>query len=61
MPTVDELDVLPAKGTTLLTIAIDPDEVEMALATNGASLRHATLMALIAALATASECDGLAA
>ena len=42
----------PTRSTRSVTISFDvtPSDVELALATNAASLRHATLMALLAAM-----------
>ena len=34
------LEALPSKRPLLVTLAVRPDEIELALATNGASLRQ---------------------
>ena len=50
MPDLAGLDALPSKAPMLITLAVRPEEIELALATNGASLRHRLLLALVAEL-----------
>jgi len=47
MLSIDHLDVLPVMRPTSVTLAIDlePEELEMALASNGASLQEPVMMA----------------
>lgn len=40
MPDLAGLEALPSKRPLLVTLAVRPDEIELALATNGASLRQ---------------------
>ena len=40
MPDLAGLEALPSKRPLLITLAVRPDEIELALATNGASLRQ---------------------
>lgn len=46
-------DVLAPMHSLLLSFTVRPEEIEMAFATNGESLRHRLLLALIAELAIA--------
>ena len=50
MPIVHELKVLPSKERTIISMEVLPEEVELAFATNGASLQQAVMLALMAAL-----------
>jgi hypothetical protein len=57
MPDFDGLEALPSRGQLLVTLAVRPDEIELALATNGNSLRHRLLLALVAELTIAETAD----
>jgi hypothetical protein len=46
-------DFCPPMHSLLLSFAVRPEEIEMAFATNGESLRHRLLLALVAELAIA--------
>jgi hypothetical protein len=48
----DELEFLPPTGPTIITLEVSPEEVELALATNGNLLHAQLMMALIAAMTT---------
>jgi hypothetical protein len=50
MPDLSELEVVVSNAPVLVSFAVRPDEVEFALATNGESLRHRVLLALVAEL-----------
>jgi hypothetical protein len=45
-------DALPLQATVIVSFAVRPDEIELALATNGDSLTHRLLLALVAELTT---------
>ena len=45
-----EFEAIPPTRSVTISFDVTPSEVELALATNAASLRHATLMALLAAM-----------
>jgi hypothetical protein len=45
-----EFDALPSTRSVTISFDVTPSDVELALATNAASLRHATLIALLAAM-----------
>ena len=62
MFSIDHLDVLPVMRRTSVTLAIDlePEELELALASNGASLQEALMMAIISALTLDTEVEALA-
>jgi hypothetical protein len=47
-----DYEVIPPERTITISFDIDPSEVELALATNAASLRQASLLALLAALSS---------
>jgi hypothetical protein len=51
MPDVTGLEVLPSTRPLLVTLAVRPEEIELAFATNGDSLRTRLLLALVAELA----------
>ena len=53
------LEALPSKRPLLVTLAVRPDEIELALATNGASLRQQLLLALVAELTIIETADNL--
>ena len=57
MPDFDELEALPSRVPLLVTLAVRPDEIELALATNGNSLRHRLLLALVAELTIVEKAD----
>jgi hypothetical protein len=57
MPDFDGLEALPSRGPLLVTLAVRPDEIELALATNGNSLRHRLLLALVAELTIVETAD----
>ena len=57
MPDFDELEALPSRVPLLVTLAVRPDEIELALATNGNSLRHRLLLALVAELTIVETAD----
>jgi hypothetical protein len=54
---LDGLEALPSRKPLLVTLAVRPDEIELALATNGNSLRHRLLLALVAELTTIEMAD----
>jgi hypothetical protein len=60
MLAIDHLDVLPATRATRLTLDLDPADLELALASNGTSLRQAVMMAIVSALAIDCEAEDLA-
>ena len=43
-------DVIPPKGPITLSIELNPEEVELAFATEGSSIRPKVLMALVVAM-----------
>jgi hypothetical protein len=45
-----ELDVIPPLTTLTITLDVSPQELEMAVATDGASLRGAMMRAIVAAM-----------
>jgi hypothetical protein len=45
-----ELDVIPTLNALTITLVVSPQELEMAVATNGESLRTALLRAIVAAM-----------
>jgi DUF1365 family protein len=45
-----EFEAIPPTRSVTISFDVTPSEVELALATNAASLRHATLTALLAAM-----------
>jgi DUF1365 family protein len=45
-----EFEAIPPTRSVTISFDVTPSEVELALATNAASLRHATLIALLAAM-----------
>jgi hypothetical protein len=47
-----EFEVVPPKATLVISIAVRPEEIELAFATNGESLCPRVLLALVAELAT---------
>jgi hypothetical protein len=51
VPDVTGLEALPSTRPLLLTLAIRPEEIELAFSTNGDSLRTRLLLALVAELA----------
>ena len=57
MPDVSEFEVLPSKIPLLVSFAVRPDEIELALASNGDSLRQRLLLALVAELTTIEASD----
>lgn len=57
MPDLAGLDALPSKEPLLITLAVRPEEIELALATNGNSLRHRLLLALVAELTITETAD----
>ena len=59
MLAIDHLDVLPAARLTRLTLDLHPADLEMALASNGTSLRQAVMLAIVSALAIDSEVEAL--
>ena len=59
MLAIDRLDVLSVSKATTLTLDLKPEDLEMALATNGTSLQHAVMMAIISALTVDSEPEAL--
>ena len=50
MPDSAELEALPIKEPIIVSFAVRPEEIELALATHGNSLRHRLLLALVAEL-----------
>jgi hypothetical protein len=46
-----ELDVIPPLGAVTITLDISPPELELAVATSGASLCNALMKAIVAAMA----------
>jgi hypothetical protein len=59
MLAIDRLDVLSVSKATTLTLDLEPEDLEMALATNGTSLQQAVMMAIILALTVDSEPEAL--
>jgi hypothetical protein len=57
MPDLAGLEALPSRAPLLVTLAVRPDEIELALATNGNSLRHRLLLALVAELTVIETAD----
>ena len=57
MPDVSGLECLPSRRSLLVTFAVRPDEIELALASNGDLLRQRLLLALVAELTTSETFD----
>ncbi len=57
MPDVSGLECLPSRGPLLITFVVRPEEIELALASNGNSLRQRLLLSLVAALTTIETFD----
>ena len=57
MPDFSEVEVLSVRRPSLVSFVVRPDEVELALATNGKSLRQRLLLALVAELTTIDAGD----
>jgi hypothetical protein len=57
MPDLSGLEVLPSRGMLLISFAVRPEEIELALASNGDSLRQRLLLALVAELTTIETVD----
>lgn len=57
MPDLSGLEVLPSRGPLLISFAVRPEEIELALASNGDSLRQRLLLALVAELTTIETVD----
>jgi hypothetical protein len=55
-----ELEVLSPTKPLRVTLTVRPEEIELALATNGNSLRKRLLLALVAELTTLDELSGSA-
>ncbi len=53
----NEYDFRTPRVPIEVTLSIDPDELEMAMATNGSSLRTALLRAIIFALVSDGEAE----
>jgi hypothetical protein len=49
---VSEIECFPPKELLIISIAVRPEEIELALASNGASLRQRLVLALVAELTT---------
>ena len=56
----DHLDVLSVRRPTSVKLDLEPEELEMALASNGASLQEALMMTIISALTLDTEVEALA-
>jgi hypothetical protein len=56
-----ELEAVPPKAALVISFAVRPEEIELALATSGESLRKRVLLALVAELATQRITDGTSA
>jgi hypothetical protein len=52
-----DLELTSSRGPLLVSFAVRPEEIELALATEGDSLRHRVLLAIIAELITADPVD----
>ena len=59
MLAIDHLDVLPVTRATSVTLDLEPEDIEMALATNGTSLQQAVMIAIISSLTIDSEVQAL--
>jgi hypothetical protein len=59
MPDCSGLEFLPSQVPLIVTFAVRPEEIELALATNGDSLRQRLLLALVAELTTIEMEDSL--
>jgi hypothetical protein len=59
MPDLSALHVFPSKRPLLVTFPVSPEEIELAFATNGESLRLKTLMALMVELATVDRTESI--
>jgi hypothetical protein len=57
MPDVSGLECLPSRGPLLITFVVRPEEIELALASNGDSLRQRLLLSLVAELTTIETFD----
>jgi hypothetical protein len=57
MPELSGLECLPSKEPLIVTFAVRPEEIELALATNGDSLRQRLLLAFVAELTTIETAD----
>jgi hypothetical protein len=51
----DTIETTPDQRTLKLTLELTPEEVELALTTDGISLRRSVMMALVAAMVTAES------
>jgi hypothetical protein len=60
MLSTDNLDILPVTRPTSVTLDLEPEEVEMALASNGTSLQEAVMMAIISVLTLDTGAEALA-
>jgi hypothetical protein len=54
---LSEYEIWTPRVPLEVTLSIDPDELEMAMATNGSSLREALMRAIIFALVLNGEAD----
>ena len=59
MLAIDRLDVVSVSKATTLTLDLEPEDLEMAFATNGTSLQQAVMMAIISSLTVDSEAQAL--
>ena len=59
MLAIDHLDVLPVTRATSVTLDLEPEDLEMALATNGTSLQQAVMIAIISSLTIDFEVQAL--
>lgn len=50
MPDMSEIEVMLSTSPILISFVIRPEEIELALATNGETLRHRLLLAIVAEL-----------
>ena len=57
MPDFSGVEVLSVRTPLLVSFTVRPEEVELALATNGNSLRQRLLLALVAELTTIDAAD----
>ena len=55
-----DLDVVSVARPTSVTLDLEPEELEMALASNGASLQEVVMMAIISALTLDTEVESVA-
>ena len=56
-PTLNEYEIWTPRLPLEVTLSLDPDELEMAMATNGSSLREAVMRAIIFALVVNDETE----